>query len=120
MYVCHGSGLEGLQLRENASGEWVAVNRELWPEGALMLNVGDSLHRLSNGRLRSTPHRVMSSRPKGVSHAPIQPAIQPASQDRRRLSNLATSVQRSRPSFKVTAHLSVVRYHVFFDGARVT
>ena len=47
------AGLELLTQR----GEWKAVEV---PEGALVINVGDMLDRLTNGRLRSTTHRVVN------------------------------------------------------------
>ena len=47
----------GLQVQTPA-GNWV----EAAPlDGALVVNLGDMLHRLSNGRLRSTPHRVINA-----------------------------------------------------------
>lgn len=46
----------GLQARTPA-GHWVDVPRR---PGAFVVNVGDMLHRLSNGKLRSTPHRVIN------------------------------------------------------------
>lgn len=46
----------GLQVMA-PSGDWIGVRPT---PGALVVNVGDMLHRLSNGRLRSTPHRVMN------------------------------------------------------------
>ena len=42
-----------------AQGEWKAVAP---PEGALVVNVGDMLDRLTNGKLRSTTHRVVNPR----------------------------------------------------------
>jgi len=47
----------GLQVQSPA-GEWIDVPRI---EGSFVLNVGDMLHRWSNGLLRSTPHRVINS-----------------------------------------------------------
>ena len=38
-------------------GAWVDVPRL---PGSFVVNVGDMLHRLSNGRLISTPHRVIN------------------------------------------------------------
>jgi len=46
----------GLQVRTPA-GEWVNVPRL---PGSFVVNVGDMLHRMSNGRLLSTPHRVIN------------------------------------------------------------
>ena len=39
-------------------GDWLDVPPV---EGALIVNVGDMLHRMSNGRLISTPHRVINA-----------------------------------------------------------
>lgn len=47
----------GLQVQTPA-GSWVDAPPL---EGALVINVGDMLHRLSNGRLLSTPHRVINA-----------------------------------------------------------
>ncbi len=46
----------GLQVKTPA-GNWVDAPRI---EGSFVVNVGDMLHRLSNGRLLSTPHRVIN------------------------------------------------------------
>lgn len=46
----------GLQVA-TPSGNWVDVPRL---PGSFVVNVGDMLHRLSNGRLLSTPHRVIN------------------------------------------------------------
>lgn len=46
----------GLQVLSPA-GAWVDVPPRT---GAFVMNVGDMLHRWSNGRLRSTPHRVVN------------------------------------------------------------
>ncbi len=47
------AGLEVL----HRSGEWLAVNP---PQGALVVNVGDMLQRMTNGKLPSTTHRVVN------------------------------------------------------------
>lgn len=54
-----GAEEAGLELLTK-QGEWKAVDV---PEGALVINVGDMLDRLTNGKLRSTTHRVVN--PKG-------------------------------------------------------
>ena len=46
----------GLQVR-NVSGEWIDAPPL---EGSFVMNVGDALHRWSNGRFISTPHRVIN------------------------------------------------------------
>ncbi len=51
-----GAEEAGLELLTK-QGEWKAVDV---PEGALVINVGDMLDRLTNGRLRSTTHRVVN------------------------------------------------------------
>tara|TARA_R110000751_G_scaffold2018_4_gene8040 strand:- start:4196 stop:5137 length:942 start_codon:yes stop_codon:yes gene_type:complete len=53
-----GAEEAGLELL-TAQGEWKAVAP---PEGALVVNVGDMLDRLTNGKLRSTTHRVVNPR----------------------------------------------------------
>ncbi len=53
-----GAEEAGLELL-TASGEWKAIEV---PEGALVVNIGDMLDRLTNGRLRSTTHRVVNPR----------------------------------------------------------
>jgi isopenicillin N synthase-like dioxygenase len=54
-----GAEEAGLELL-NAKGEWQAVET---PPGALVVNIGDMLDRLTNHRLKSTQHRVVN--PKG-------------------------------------------------------
>ena len=54
-----GAEEAGLELLK-ADGEWLAIDP---PEGALVVNIGDMLDRLTNGRLVSTIHRVVN--PKG-------------------------------------------------------
>ncbi len=51
-----GAEEAGLELLSK-NGEWVPVSP---PKGALAVNVGDMLERLTNGRLRSTTHRVVN------------------------------------------------------------
>ncbi len=46
----------GLQVR-NVAGEWVDAP---YKPGAFVMNAGDILHRWSNGRFISTPHRVIN------------------------------------------------------------
>ncbi|KWV93644.1 isopenicillin N synthase family oxygenase [Erythrobacter sp. AP23] len=53
-----GAEEAGLELLTK-QGEWKAVDV---PEGALVINVGDMLDRLTNGKLRSTTHRVVNPR----------------------------------------------------------
>ncbi|NCV89649.1 MAG: isopenicillin N synthase family oxygenase [Betaproteobacteria bacterium] len=51
-----GAEEPGLQVCTR-SGQWLSVNPE---PGAMVVNVGDMLQRLSNGVLRSTSHRVLN------------------------------------------------------------
>ncbi len=53
-----GAEEAGLELL-TAQGEWKAVAP---PEGALVVNIGDMLDRLTNHRLKSTQHRVVNPR----------------------------------------------------------
>ncbi|MCB2085003.1 MAG: isopenicillin N synthase family oxygenase [Sphingomonadaceae bacterium] len=53
-----GAEEAGLELLTK-QGVWKAVDV---PEGALVINVGDMLDRLTNSRLRSTTHRVVNPR----------------------------------------------------------
>lgn len=55
-----GAEEAGLQLLTR-EGEWLDVNP---PEGALVVNVGDMLQRLTNRVLRSTTHRVVNPAPE--------------------------------------------------------
>ncbi len=57
-----GAEEAGLELLTKA-GEWHAVEV---PVGALVINVGDMLERLTNGTLRSTTHRVVNPRGAGA------------------------------------------------------
>ncbi len=51
-----GAEEAGLELLTK-DGEWLAIDP---PEGALVVNIGDMLDRLTGGRLRSTVHRVVN------------------------------------------------------------
>jgi isopenicillin N synthase-like dioxygenase len=51
------AGLELLTME----GEWIPVAPR---PGELVVNIGDMLQRLTNGRLRSTPHRVVNPPPE--------------------------------------------------------
>lgn len=53
-----GAEEAGLELL-TSEGEWLAIDV---PPGALVVNIGDMLDRLTNGRLRSTTHRVVNPR----------------------------------------------------------
>lgn len=53
-----GAEEAGLELLTKQD-EWLAVDP---PKGALVVNIGDMLERLTNGRLRSTTHRVVNPR----------------------------------------------------------
>lgn len=53
-----GAEEAGLELLTR-QGDWKAVDV---PKGALVINVGDMLDRLTNGKLRSTTHRVVNPR----------------------------------------------------------
>ena len=55
-----GAEEAGLEILTRG-GEWMAVNP---PPGALVVNVGDMLQRLTNGRLPSTTHRVVNPPPE--------------------------------------------------------
>jgi isopenicillin N synthase-like dioxygenase len=55
-----GAEEAGLQLRTR-KGAWLDVNP---PPGALVVNIGDMLQRLTNHTLRSTTHRVVNPAPE--------------------------------------------------------
>ena len=55
-----GAEEAGLQLLDR-NGQWLAINP---PEGALVVNVGDMLQRLTNNVLPSTTHRVVNPPPE--------------------------------------------------------
>jgi isopenicillin N synthase-like dioxygenase len=60
-----GAEEAGLELLTKA-GEWRAIDV---PQGALVINVGDMLERQTNGRLRSTTHRVVNPREEAARRA---------------------------------------------------
>ncbi len=60
-----GAEEAGLELLTK-SGEWHAVDV---PEGALVINVGDMLERLTAGKLVSTTHRVVNPRGEGATRS---------------------------------------------------
>jgi isopenicillin N synthase-like dioxygenase len=60
-----GAEEAGLQLLER-NGEWLPVKP---PEGAMVVNVGDMLQRLTNHLLPSTTHRVVNPPPERRGHA---------------------------------------------------
>ncbi len=57
-----GAEEAGLELLDK-SGQWRAIDV---PEGALVINVGDMLERLTAGKLVSTTHRVVNPRGAGA------------------------------------------------------
>jgi isopenicillin N synthase-like dioxygenase len=56
-----GAEEAGLELMDRDSGRWLAVKP---PEGAMVVNVGDMLQRLTNHVLPSTTHRVVNPPPE--------------------------------------------------------
>ena len=61
-----GAEEAGLELLDRASGRWLAIKP---PEGAMVVNVGDMLQRLTNHRLPSTTHRVVNPPPERRGHS---------------------------------------------------
>lgn len=59
-----GAEEAGLEVKHR-SGTWLGVNP---PKGALVVNVGDMLHRLTNGQLPSTTHRVVNPSAARANH----------------------------------------------------
>ena len=55
-----GAEEAGLELLDRQSGEWLSIKP---PEGAMVVNVGDMLQRLTNDVLPSTTHRVVNPPP---------------------------------------------------------
>ena len=60
-----GAEEAGLELLTK-DGRWIPVSPK---PGELVINIGDMLQRLTNGRLRSTSHRVVNPAPDRASHA---------------------------------------------------
>ena len=60
-----GAEEAGLQL-QTKEGEWLDVSPK---PGELVINIGDMLQRLTNGKLRSTSHRVINPAPDRASKA---------------------------------------------------
>jgi len=60
-----GAEEAGLELKTK-DGRWIPVSPKA---GELVINIGDMLQRLTNGRLRSTPHRVVNPSPDRASKA---------------------------------------------------
>lgn len=60
-----GAEEAGLELLSR-DGRWLPVSP---PDGALAVNIGDMLQRLTNGRLRSTTHRVVNPSGERARHA---------------------------------------------------
>ena len=60
-----GAEEAGLQL-QTKDGRWLDVSPK---PGELVINIGDMLQRLTNGFLRSTPHRVINPAPDRASKA---------------------------------------------------
>ena len=61
-----GAEEAGLELLDRKSGHWLQVKP---PEGAMVVNVGDMLQRLTNHRLPSTTHRVVNPAPDRRGHS---------------------------------------------------
>lgn len=60
-----GAEEAGLEL-QTRDGRWIPVSPR---PGELVINIGDMLQRLTNGKLRSTPHRVVNPSPDRASNA---------------------------------------------------
>jgi isopenicillin N synthase-like dioxygenase len=61
-----GAEEAGLELLDKQSGDWLPVKP---PEGAMVVNVGDMLQRLTNHVLPSTTHRVVNPPPERRGHS---------------------------------------------------
>ena len=61
-----GAEEAGLELLDRTTGDWLAIKP---PEGAMVVNVGDMLQRLTNHVLPSTTHRVVNPPPERRGHS---------------------------------------------------
>ncbi|WP_425230554.1 isopenicillin N synthase family dioxygenase [Sphingomonas sp.] len=61
-----GAEEAGLELLDKNTGRWLAIKP---PEGAMVVNVGDMLQRLTNHVLPSTTHRVVNPPPERRGHS---------------------------------------------------
>ena len=61
-----GAEEAGLELLDRDSGRWLSIAP---PEGAMVVNVGDMLQRLTNNVLPSTTHRVVNPPPERRGHS---------------------------------------------------
>ncbi|RDE07034.1 isopenicillin N synthase family dioxygenase [Sphingomonas aracearum] len=61
-----GADEAGLELLDRDTGQWLAIKP---PEGAMVVNVGDMLQRLTNHVLPSTTHRVVNPPPERRGHS---------------------------------------------------
>jgi isopenicillin N synthase-like dioxygenase len=61
-----GAEEAGLELLDKSNGRWLAIKP---PEGAMVVNVGDMLQRLTNHVLPSTTHRVVNPPPERRGHS---------------------------------------------------
>ena len=61
-----GAEEAGLELLDRNTGRWLAIKP---PEGAMVVNVGDMLQRLTNNLLPSTTHRVVNPPPERRGHS---------------------------------------------------
>jgi isopenicillin N synthase-like dioxygenase len=59
------SGMAGLEIK-NKAGQWLRVDSSGWPTDGLLVNVGDTLARVTEGRLDPTPHRVWQRKAAGL------------------------------------------------------
>lgn len=57
--ILHQSNTSGLQILQEGSGQWITVPPR---RGALVINLGDLMHMLTNGAYQSVFHRVLVNR----------------------------------------------------------